>query len=111
MTITTCVKCRGDQRGAEAPGVANGVTVRTRAWWLSTHDGFGSMQTYQQWLGEAAPVAAARGSGPVRHKAVQRRSIVSWEHAVDSGKGCSAQRQLGALASRRTVELRSTRLW
>jgi hypothetical protein len=60
---------------------------------------------------EAAPVAAARGSGPVRHKAVQRRRVVSWEHAVDSGKGCSTQRQLGALASRRTVELRSTRLW
>jgi hypothetical protein len=70
-----------------------------------------SVLTGEKWLGEAAPVAAARGSRPVRHKAVQRRRVVSWEHAVDSGKGCSAQRQLGALASRRTAELRSTRLW
>jgi hypothetical protein len=55
-----------------------------------------SVLTGEKWLGEAAPVAAARGSRPVRHKAVQRRRVVSWEHAVDSGKGCSARWRHGA---------------
>jgi hypothetical protein len=40
---TTCGRCRGGQRGAEAPGAANDVTAQTGSWWLSAHDGFGSM--------------------------------------------------------------------